>query len=252
MEFEDKIVLITGAASGIGREAAFLFAKEGAKLVLADINEEQGLSLVKELRATKTNAEFIHTDVADIGSITQLFNKIKDQFGCLDIAINNAGITGSPGRMIDINVEDWNQVFAINSTSIFLSMQHEIKMMLAQGGGVILNTSSIAGIRGLPNSIAYTASKHAVVGMTKTAAMEYARKNIRINAICPAFTVTKMFQPEMMDQISEGLSKKLLAQIPMKRFGDPKEIAQAMLWICSDKASFITGQAIPVDGGVTA
>ena len=131
-------------------------------------------------------------------------------------------------------------------------MKAEIKQMLQQGSGAIVNTSSIAGLRGLPNNIAYVASKHAVVGMTKTAAMEYARKNIRINAICPVFTVTPLFNPEVMDQLSTGLSEKLKAGIPMKRFADPTEMANTILWLCSDKASFVTGHAMPVDGGLTA
>ena len=141
---------------------------------------------------------------------------------------------------------------AINSTGVFYCLKLEIQQMLIQGGGVIVNTASIAGLRGLPSSLAYVASKHAVVGMTKTAAMEYARNNIRINAICPVFTVTPLFDPEVMDKISAGLSRKLKAGIPMKRFANPVEMANTMLWLCSDKASFVTGHAMPVDGGLTA
>ncbi len=252
MEFKNKIVLITGAASGIGKEAAFLFAKEQATVIIADKDEQSGANLEMKIIENGGKARFIYVDVANKNSIDSMFETIIREYNHLDIAINNAGISGIPSRTTDINFDNFNAVMNINSTSIFVCMQHEIKQMLKQGKGVILNTSSIAGLRGLPNSLPYVASKHAVVGMTKTAAMEYARKNIRINAICPAFTVTNLFKPEFMDSISEGLSEKLKNQIPMKRFANAKEIAEVMLMICSDKASFITGQAIPVDGGVSA
>ena len=252
MEFKDKVVFITGAGSGIGRVTAHAFAKEGGIVVVSDINEKGGLETVKDITEAGGQSIFIKTDVANYESVESTINQIIDKYKRIDIAINNAGIGGVPARTVDVKLEDWDKVMAINSTGVFYCLKLEIQQMLTQGGGVIVNTASIAGLRGLPSSLAYVASKHAVVGMTKTAAMEYARNNIRINAICPVFTVTPLFDPEVMDKISAGLSRKLKAGIPMKRFADPVEMANTMLWLCSDKASFVTGHAMPVDGGLTA
>ncbi len=252
MEFNNKVVLITGAGSGIGRVTAHAFAKEGGTVVVSDINEKGGIETVQQIIAAGGKATFFKANVADFEEVQKMVDYTVEQFGKLDIAINNAGIGGLPSRTVDHSLENWDKVMAINSTGVFYCMKAEIKQMLQQGSGAIVNTSSIAGLRGLPNNIAYVASKHAVVGMTKTAAMEYARKNIRINAICPVFTVTPLFNPEVMDQLSTGLSEKLKAGIPMKRFADPTEMANTILWLCSDKASFVTGHAMPVDGGLTA
>ena len=252
MEFEGKIALITGAGSGIGRVTAQAFAKEGATVVVSDINEQGGTETVESITETGGKAIFVKTNVAVFEEVEQLINTIVEQFGRLDIAINNAGIGGIPARTIDMSLESWDKVMAVNATGVFYCMKLEIKQMLAQGGGVIVNTASIAGLRGLPNNLAYVASKHAVVGMTKTAAMEYARNNIRVNALCPVFTVTPLFNPEVMDKMSAGLSDKLKSNVPMKRFADPIEMANTTLWLCSDKASFVTGHAMPVDGGLTA
>ncbi len=252
MEFQDKIILITGAGSGIGREAATLFAAEGGKIVVSDINEEGGTETVNQIEKSGGQAHFIKTDVSKFEEVQSLTELTVEKFGRIDIAINNAGISGLPAKTPDTTLSNWENVMSVNASSVFYGMKCQIPQMLKQGGGVILNTSSIAGLRGLPNSLPYVASKHAVVGMTKTAAMEYAKKGIRINAICPVFTVTGLFKPEMMDQISAGLSEKLKQNLPMKRFAEPTEIANAMLWLCSDKASFVTGMAMPVDGGLTA
>lgn len=252
MEFEGKIALITGAGSGIGRVTAQAFAQEGATVVVSDINEKGGTETLQSITEAGGKAIFIKTNVAVFEEVEQLINTTVEQFGRLDIAINNAGIGGIPARTIDMSLESWDNVMAVNATGVFYCMKLEIKQMLAQGGGVIVNTASIAGLRGLPNNLAYVASKHAVVGMTKTAAMEYARNNIRVNALCPVFTVTPLFNPEIMDKMSAGLSDKLKANVPMKRFADPMEMANTTLWLCSDKASFVTGHAMPVDGGLTA
>ncbi len=252
MEFKNKVVLVTGAGSGIGRVAAHSFAKEGAKVIVADINEQGGQETVEQIRASGGTSSFIKTNVAKFDEVETMINTIIDQFGRIDIALNNAGIGHLPNKTADTSLETWDKVIAVNASSVFYCMKLEIQQMLKQGSGVILNTSSIAGLRGLPNHMPYVASKHAVIGMSKTAAMEYAKKNIRINAICPVFTVTPLFNPEMIDQVSAGLSEKLKAGIPMKRFSDPIEVANTMLWLCSDKASFVTGVAMPVDGGITA
>lgn len=252
MEFKSKIVLITGAGSGIGRVTAQAFAKEGATVVVSDINEKGGAETVQQIADSGGKAIFIKTDVANFEEVQQLIAKTVKLYGRLDIAINNAGIGGLPARTTDHSLDLWDKIMAINSTGVFYCLKAELQQMMAQGGGIIVNTASIAGLRGLPNNIAYVASKHAVVGMTKTAAMEYARHNIRINAICPVFTVTPLFNPEVMEKISKGLPEKLKAGIPMKRFADPIEMANTTLWLCSDKASFVTGHAMPVDGGLTA
>jgi len=252
MEFKDKIVLVTGAGSGIGRVTAHAFAKEGGTVVVADINEKGGAETVEQIEALGGKAMFIKNNVADYEEVVKMHQTIIDTYGQLDVAINNAGIGGIPARTHEHGLKNWDQVMAVNATGVFYCMKVQIEQMLKQGSGAIVNTASIAGLRGLPNNLAYVASKHAVVGMTKTAAMEYARHKIRINAICPVFTVTPLFDPEVMEKISAGLSDKLKKSIPMKRFADPVEMANTILWLCSDKASFVTGHAMPVDGGLTA
>jgi NAD(P)-dependent dehydrogenase (short-subunit alcohol dehydrogenase family) len=247
-----KVVLITGAASGIGRKTALSFADQGHIVVAVDLHAEAGTVLVDEIISKGETATFIKTNVADWDAMQSMHQKVIDEYGRIDIAINNAGIGNIPTSMIHTSNEDWDNVMAINANGVFYGMKLQVAQMLKQGGGVIVNTASVAGLRGLPKSIAYAASKHAVIGMTKTAAMEYAKKNIRINAICPAFTITGLFHPDMMENISEGLSEKLKKTIPMQRFGEVQEIADAILWLCSDQASFINGLALPVDGGMTA
>ncbi len=252
MNFKDKIILITGAASGIGRAAALAFAKEGGIIVVSDIYEKGGIDTVAKIKATGRKAIFIKTNVADFTSVEKLMQRIVDQFGRLDIAINNAGIIGANARTIDTPLDSWEKVMAVNASGVFYCMKTQIPIMLQQGGGAIVNTASIAGLKGLPNSLPYVASKHAVVGMTKTAAMEYARHNIRINAICPVFTISPMFDPEAMEKAKKGIPDKLKANVPMKRFARVEEQVAAMMWLCSDGASFVTGHALPVDGGLTA
>ena len=247
-----KTVLITGSGSGIGKAAALAFADEGANLIVSDINDENGLNTVSEITNNKGKATFFKADVSNYEVVTDLMNFIVEKFGRLDVAINNAGVGGDFAKITDLTVESWDKTMSVNSTGVFYCIKNQIPIMLKQGGGVILNTSSIAGIRGLPNATAYSASKHAVIGITKTVAMEYAKNNIRVNAICPVFTVTPMFDPEAMDKLKSGISEKLKANIPMKRFADVMEQVNSMLWLCSNEASFITGQAISVDGGITA
>ncbi|MEM1119496.1 MAG: glucose 1-dehydrogenase [Bacteroidota bacterium] len=252
MEFKEKIILVTGAGSGIGRVTAHAFAKEGGTVVISDINEDGGKETVQQIEELGGEAMFIKNNVADYADVEKMHQTIIDKYSRLDVAINNAGIGGIPARTHEHGLKNWDQVMAVNATGVFYCMRLQIAQMLQQGSGAIVNTASIAGLRGLPNNLAYVASKHAVVGMTKTAAMEYARNNIRINAICPVFTVTPLFDPETMDKISAGLSGKLKSGIPMKRFADPIEMANTILWLCSDRASFVTGHAMPVDGGLTA
>ena len=252
MRYRDKIVLITGSGSGIGKAAALAFSKEGGTIIVSDINETNGLETVSEIIKNNGKAIFFKIDVSNFEMVKNLMDFIIEKYGRLDVAINNAGVGGDFGKITDITLESWNKTMSINSSGVFYCIKNQIPIMLKQGKGVILNTSSIAGIRGLPNATAYSASKHAVIGITKTVAMEYAKNNIRVNAICPVFTITAMFNPEAMDKIKEGISEKLKANIPMKRFANVMEQVNTMLWLCSDEASFITGQAISVDGGITA
>ena len=252
MEFKDKIILVTGAASGIGRKTAIEFAKQGGTVVVSDINEKEGRETVQIIENEGGKATFIKNNVADVAEVEQMIKVIVEQYGSLDIAINNAGISGPLGRVADVDVEDWHRVISINASGVFYCMKYELQQMLKQGSGKIVNIASVAGLRALPNSSPYVASKHAVVGLTKTAAKEYARKNIRINALCPVFTVTALFNPEQLEQGIPGLPDKLKAGIPMKRFADVSEMTDAIIWLCSEKSSFVTGLALQVDGGLTA
>ena len=252
MDFKNKITLVTGAASGIGRATALAFAEKGAIVIVSDLNEKGGIETVNQIEAAGGQSMFIKTNVAVFTEVEKMITQIVEKYGRLDIAINNAGIGGQLAKTADASIENWERVMSVNSTGVFYCLKLEIGQMLKQGGGVIVNTASIAGLKGLPNSSAYTASKHAVVGLTRSSAMEYATKNIRINALCPAFTVTALFDPQMMDNHKAGISEKLKAAIPMKRFGEVEEQVNALLWLCSDQSSFVTGLALPIDGGVTA
>ena len=252
MKYKNKIVLITGSGSGIGKAAALAFSKEGGTIIVSDINEINGVKTVSEIIKNNGEASFFKTDVSNFDMVQNLMDFIIEKYGRLDVAINNAGVGGDFAKITDITLESWDKTMSINSSGVFYCIKTQIPVMLKQGKGVILNTSSIAGIRGLPNAIAYSASKHAVIGITKTAAMEYAKNNIRVNALCPVFTITPMFDPEAMDKLKDGISERLKANVPMKRFANVMEQVNTMLWLCSDEASFITGQAISVDGGLTA
>lgn len=252
MDFTDKVILITGAASGIGKAAALAFASAGAKLVIADRDEKKGQTTRTEVNDIGCEALFIPTDVTKYSEVTAMVNAAVEQFGRIDVAINNAGISGTSVKTADYPVADFERVMQVNTAGVFYGMKAQLPIMLKQEGGVIINTASIAGLKGLPNAVAYTASKHAVVGMTKTAAMEYGKKNIRINALCPVFTVTPLFDPDVIEQFAPGIPDKLKANVPMKRFASVQEQVDAILWLASDQASFVTGVALPVDGGLTA
>ena len=252
MEFKDKVVLITGAASGIGKASSIAFAAQGANVIVSDYNAKGGQATVESIKKAGGQASFISCDVGDANQVQQLMHQVKTDFHRLDIAINNAGISGTSARTHEYPLDDWDKVMRINASGVFYGMKAQLPIMLEQGGGVIINTASIAGLKGLPNSLAYTASKHAVVGMTKTAAMEYGKKNIRINALCPVFTVTPLFNPTQIEKVAAGILDKLKAGIPLKRFANVQEQVDAMLWLASDKATFVTGLALPIDGGLTA
>ena len=249
--FTDKVIVITGAGAGIGRITAQKFGAEGAQVVVSDIDEASGQETVTLIEAEGGIAIFVQANVAMFAEVKRLIETAVAHFGKVDIAINNAGIAGKQLlKTAEHSHEDWDQIIAVNQTGVFYCMQVELQQMMQHKSGVIVNIASIAGLRGLPNNLAYVASKHAVVGMTKTAAMEYAKYGIRVNAVCPVFTLTNMFRPELFPD--PALPEKLKQAVPMKRFAQASEMADAVLYLSSEAASFITGHALPIDGGLTA
>lgn len=250
LSFADKITLITGAGSGIGRATALAFGAAGAAVVVSDVHETGGQETVALVAQAGGEAFFVGADVSRPDEVAALVAETVRRYGRLDIAVNNAGIGGAWARTADYPLEDWARVLAVNLSGVFYCMQQELRQMSAQGGGAIVNVASIAGQRALANAPAYTASKHGVIGLTRTAAQEYARQNIRVNAVCPVFTRTPLF--EGMIEGNDRLAERLMQNIPARRFGEPQEIADAILWLCSDAAGFVTGQALNVDGGLTA
>lgn len=252
MPFSKQIAFITGAGSGIGRATALAFADKGAKIAVSDINDVSGQETVEQINQAGGSAFFIRCDVASPAQIEAAIKKTVDVFGRLDIAVNNAGIGGKFGRLLDQTKHDFDQMMAINVGSVFYGLQYQIRQMLAQEdpGGKIVNVSSIAGVRGMPMGAPYSAAKHAVVGLTKTAALEYVKQNIRVNAVCPVYTHSAMVDD--LIQAAPGMEDRMRRMIPMGRFGQPAEIAQAILWLCASENTFTTGQALQLDGGMTA
>ncbi len=250
MQLDGKIALITGGSSGIGRETAVLFAQHGASLAIADLNPDGGQDTVQLIREAGGTAVFIQTDVAQAAQVENMVNEVMREYGRLDIAFNNAGIEGAPVRTIDVTEAEFDQILAVNAKGVWLCLKYEIQQMLRQGSGSIINTASVAGLIGAHSMSAYAASKHAVVGLTRTAAVEYARKGIRINAVCPAIIRTAMVERAIaqLPQLEHGA----IQNNPSRRLGNPNEVAQAVLWLASDASSFTTGATLTVDGGLTA
>jgi NAD(P)-dependent dehydrogenase (short-subunit alcohol dehydrogenase family) len=249
-ELEGKVGLVTGGTSGIGRDTAVLFAKAGAKVVVAGRRESEGKETVELIRATGGDGLFVKTDVSKASEVETLVKKVVEKFGRLDVAFNNAGIEGVWTSIVSESEEDWDRTFDINLKGVWLCMKYEIRQMLKQGGaGAIVNMASVAGLIGLAGAAAYCASKHGVMGLTKAVALETARSGIRINAVCPAVVETPM-----ADRLYSvpAVNKFVLGLHPVGRFGKPMEIAEAVLWMCSDRASFMTGQSLVLDGGFTA
>lgn len=249
MNFEGKVALVTGGASGIGRETARRFADLGASVVIADVDADGGSEAVSEVRECGGKGQFVSCDVSDPLQVARLFDEAASSFDRLDVAINNAGIGGPWEQLQSYPHEGWDRVLAVNLTGVFYCMQEEIRRMIGRGGSIV-NVASIAGKRGLPNQAAYTASKHAVIGLTRVSAQEVARHDIRVNAVCPAYTETPLISPLIAD--NSRRVEKMLERIPMRRFGKPRDVAEAIVWLCSDESSFVTGQAINLDGGMTA
>ncbi len=250
MSLMNKVVLITGAGAGIGRATALAFARAGARLALVDIDEEAGQETARLVQNAGSAGLFMRADVTQAVEVAQMVQATVAHFGRLDCAFNNAGIEGPPTRTADVAEAEFDRIMAVNLKGVWLCMKYEIQQMIAQGGGVIANTASVAGLVGAHSMPAYAASKHGVIGLTKTAAVEYARKNIRVNAVCPAVIRTAMVERalEVMPQLAEGM----IAANPSRRLGEPAEVAAAVLWLCSDAASFVNGAALTIDGGLTA
>jgi len=246
--FQDKVALVTGGNSGIGRAAAVKFADEGAKVVIAARREDLGHAVVKHIREKGGEAVFIRTDVTKREDVEGLFEKIVSQYGRLDCAFNNAGVSSSAmRRTVNTTMEDWDWMINTNLKGVWLCMKQEIPLMLKQGGGAIVNNSSIAGICTEAGLSIYAASKHAVLGLTKAAALDYAHRKVRVNAVCPGFIHTPMLEePWSLHPQVKDLTLEL---VPMKRFGKPDEIAGAVLWMCSEEASFMTGREMVIGGG---
>ena len=247
---DGKVALITGGASGIGRAAALVFAREGAKVMVTDVNTAGLEETVAMIESNGGDAFHVRCNVADDADVKSLIAHTVQHYGRLDCAFNNAGVSPTGGRIAEIEKPDWDRVIAINLTGVWLCMKHEINQMLQQGGGAIVNTASIIGLVGEQRTGAYCAAKHGVVGITRTAALEYARKNIRVNAICPGSTLTPMMQAALERDPRRKAAYE--ASHPLGRLGTAAEMGEATVFLCSDSASYITGLALPVDGGYTA
>ena len=247
---QDKIVLVTGGGSGIGRATALKLAQEGARVMIADYVQEGAERTVKMINNAGGTASFIHADVSMAAQVEDMVAKTVDTYGRLDCAFNNAGIEGRFATTADCTEENFDRILAINLKGVWLCMKYEIPQMLKQGGGSIVNTASAAGLVGLPGSPAYNASKHGVVGLTRTAALEYAAKNIRVNCVCPGAIRTPMLE-RALDSVA-GAEQWFIAGEPIGRLGKPEEIAEGVVWLLSDAASFVTGHPMAIDGGWVA
>jgi NAD(P)-dependent dehydrogenase (short-subunit alcohol dehydrogenase family) len=249
-DFQNSVAFITGASTGIGRATALAFGRSNTQVAVVDVNEDAGLQTVETIKASGGKAQFVECDVSRDDEVQNAIEKTVKVFGRLDFAFNNAGIEGRQAFTPECSVENWNQVIDINLKGVWLCMKHQINQMLKQGHGSIVNCSSIAGLIGFPGIPAYVASKHGVIGLTKTAALEYAKQNIRVNAICPGVIQTPMIERFVHGEAQ--VRKQLVEGEPIGRVGEPEEIAAAALWLCSDGSSFITGHSLAVDGGWVA
>lgn len=247
-DLENKVALITGGTTGIGRDTAVLFAKHGAKVVFTGRREAEGNETLSLVKAAGGDGLFLKSDVSKIPDAQSIVQKTVEKYGHLDIAFNNAGVEGVWMPIADQTEEDWDYVHDINLKGLFFCLKFEIQQMLKQGrGGAIVNMSSVAGLMGYAGSGIYVASKHGVIGLTKVAAIECAQAKIRVNAVCPAVIETPMADRAFGDPEA---NKRVLGMHPLGRFGKPSEVAEAVLWLCSDKSSFTTGQYIAIDGGL--
>lgn len=251
MSLVDKVILVTGGASGIGRATVDRVASDGAHVVVADTQTELAAQVVAEVERAGGSAEAYELDVTDHGAVTAAIAAIAAEHGRLDGAFNNAGIGGPTAKMADIDPAEWASVIAVNLTGVFNCLQAELAQMVMQdSGGSIVNTASIGGVVALPQAGAYTAAKHGVVGLTKTAALEYASRNVRVNAVCPGFVDTAMLAAGAA--ATDERRDRVAGAVPMRRIAGPAEIADAVAWLLSAQSSYVTGTAMPIDGGFTA
>ena len=246
---EKQVVMITGALAGIGRATAFAFAEEGANLVVSGRQAEAGEALANELRGLGAEVEFVLADVSKESDVKALVEKTVKRFGCIDVAVNNAGTEGRISAIVDLSIEDYTKTFDTNVLGTFLCLKHELKVMLPQGSGCIINLSSVLGQKAMPGVSIYSATKHAIEGLTKTAALEAAAANVRVNAVAPGPVDTAMIERFTGNPQNKA---NMIAGIPLKRMGNSIEVAHTIVFLASDKAPFITGQIIGVDGGLMA
>ena len=252
-KFDDQIVLVTGGSSGIGRATAIAFAKEGAQVVIADIDSIGGDETIRIIQENGGKAKFIYKDVSQTQAVESLITSIVSTFGHLDCAFNNAGVSSQTKALTAESLEDdWERIISINLKGVWLCMKYELLQMQSQGKGVIVNTASTAGLIAHAGHCAYAASKHGILGLTRTAALEYAQTGIRINAVCPGYIRTPMLERGMhRDGGSNALEMAMIAKQPSGRLGTAEEVAETVLWLCSDSASYIMGQSIVIDGGLS-
>ena len=243
---QGKVALVTGGASGIGRKVAEFYARDGAKVVVSDVDQEGGKETVELIKSAGGQAVFVEADVSQPSACENLVSAAVNEFGQLDIACNNAGIGGEQNLTADYSLEGWEQVISINLSGVFYCMKYEIPAMLESGGGSIVNISSILGRVGFQAAPAYVSAKHGVLGLTKTAALDYGPQNVRVNAVGPAFIKTPMISALEED---EEMYQALVGKHPIGRIGEPEEVAELVSWLSSEKASFVTGSYYPVDGG---
>ncbi|NER16439.1 SDR family NAD(P)-dependent oxidoreductase [Spongiivirga citrea] len=250
MEVKDKAVIVTGSGSGIGAATAKHFANHGAHVVVSDYTLEKAQTVADEITKAGGKAIAIKANVAKWDEVENLIKETVNRFDKLDVLVNNAGIgPKNLARVADSTLEDWDRVIAVNQTGVFYGMKAALQQMTKQGHGNIVNIASLAGLKASPNNISYSASKFAVVGMTKSAAMEYATKNVRVNAVCPGYTESSLLN--YLRSAREDMDTILKSVIPMNRYGKPEEIADAIVWLASDNTKFITGQTITLDGGTS-